>query len=513
MRPMLQYVAKRDGEKDRVIPTFYKGNTMADSESILQLGIEAARAGDKAEARELFRLVTREDPHNQQGWLWLAGVAEDREEKRAALQHVIEIDPTNELARKGLAALGYGHVPASPETPPPMATEAPIPAETPTAPSAPPRPLSDTAPLPTTPSEQTSRTTAAIFGTADSLAASDVAGTSPTGRLGARTYDSSGPLSTLTDDAVASSVDTDQDDYDLEDYQQLPPSSGRDDAYQTVAPDTQPRRRSALPWLPILLGLAVIVALFLIYNTFIANPQTATNRPGATETTAALGGENIAPGSTEQSTTQTAVAGAQTTAEGTIEGTPAPTGEGTGAPQESQTVVVVVPPDATGATEAGTAPPQTTQAPPPPANSSDVASANPAIVPNDTSIQAGQWTFTYSGIKNVTDSIGGVAPSHGQFQIVLVAVANNSDQAASIPDGLLVLKDAQGHVYDFNRAVSIDYFQRAGGAGQAADVDANAQIPSNDALTSMPLLFDVPPDATNLVLLSRNNLNQGFMIR
>src|SRR5688500_15914950 len=78
---------------------------MADSDSILQLGIEAARAGDKAEARELFRLVTREDPGNVQGWLWLAGVAEDREEKRAALEHVLDLDPANDLARKGLAAL------------------------------------------------------------------------------------------------------------------------------------------------------------------------------------------------------------------------------------------------------------------------------------------------------------------------------------------------------------------------------------------------------------------------
>jgi hypothetical protein len=128
-------------------------------------------------------------------------------------------------------------------------------------------------------------------------------------------------------------------------------------------------------------------------------------------------------------------------------------------------------------------------------------------------VQAGQWTFTYSGIKNVTDSIGGVAPSHGQYQIVLLAVANSSGQATAIPDGFFVLKDAQGHVYDFNRAVSVDYFKRAGGAGQAADVGADAQIPSNDALTSVPLLFDVPPDATNLVLLSRDNVNQGFMIR
>src|SRR5687767_7537027 len=79
---------------------------MADTQSILQLGIEAARAGDKDEARNLFRLLTRETPNDPQAWLWLAGVAEDRGEKRAALEAVTRLDPSNELARQGLAALG-----------------------------------------------------------------------------------------------------------------------------------------------------------------------------------------------------------------------------------------------------------------------------------------------------------------------------------------------------------------------------------------------------------------------
>src|SRR5436190_904356 len=39
---------------------------MADTESILQLGIEAARAGDKDEARNLFRLLTREPPRTRE---------------------------------------------------------------------------------------------------------------------------------------------------------------------------------------------------------------------------------------------------------------------------------------------------------------------------------------------------------------------------------------------------------------------------------------------------------------
>ena len=56
---------------------------MADTESILQLGIDAARAGQKEEARDLFRLLTREKPDDPQAWLWLAGVSDDRAEKAA----------------------------------------------------------------------------------------------------------------------------------------------------------------------------------------------------------------------------------------------------------------------------------------------------------------------------------------------------------------------------------------------------------------------------------------------
>ena len=48
---------------------------MAESDTILQLGIEAAREGNRDEARNLFSLLTRQEPDNVQAWLWLAGVA------------------------------------------------------------------------------------------------------------------------------------------------------------------------------------------------------------------------------------------------------------------------------------------------------------------------------------------------------------------------------------------------------------------------------------------------------
>ncbi|NJP06332.1 MAG: hypothetical protein HC837_12240, partial [Chloroflexaceae bacterium] len=79
---------------------------MTDPGSILQLGIEAAREGNKEEARNLFRLLTSEHPDHAQAWIWLAGVAENRSERQVALERVLELDPNNELAIKGLQALG-----------------------------------------------------------------------------------------------------------------------------------------------------------------------------------------------------------------------------------------------------------------------------------------------------------------------------------------------------------------------------------------------------------------------
>ena len=79
---------------------------MADSEQILQLGIEEARSGNREEARNLFELLTRQEPNNSTAWLWLAGVADNTDQRRAALQRVLELDPNNDMARRGLESLG-----------------------------------------------------------------------------------------------------------------------------------------------------------------------------------------------------------------------------------------------------------------------------------------------------------------------------------------------------------------------------------------------------------------------
>jgi hypothetical protein len=271
------------------------------------------------------------------------------------------------------------------------------------------------------------------------------------------------------------------------------------------------------------------------------SPGAATAAPdttGGTTAGPATAGETAAPPDTQTAAVPapvqtaaapgagaTAVAGAGATAAPAADATQAPAGaaqtqapaaaQQTAAPP-AQTTIVVVAPSATVVPPT----PAPTQAPPPPAPPAapaappDVAAANPAVVPNGTVVQAGQWSFTATNFQNVaTGSYGGSPPTRGQYRVVVLQVANNTGQPATIPDGFFVVKDAQGRVYDFNRAASVDYLNRFGGPGVAADIGADTPVPSNNSLTSVPLLFDVPPDATNLVLFSRENMNQGFQLR
>jgi len=71
---------------------------MADAKEILQFGIEAARDGNREEARNLFTLLTKQDPNNIQAWLWLAGVSDTPTQRRNALERALQSDPHNEMA-------------------------------------------------------------------------------------------------------------------------------------------------------------------------------------------------------------------------------------------------------------------------------------------------------------------------------------------------------------------------------------------------------------------------------
>jgi twitching motility two-component system response regulator PilG len=70
--------------------------------ALLQAGMAAAKASDKAGARGFLRRLTEQEPDDEQGWLWLAGVAESAEQAIQALQQVLRINPKNGRALSGI---------------------------------------------------------------------------------------------------------------------------------------------------------------------------------------------------------------------------------------------------------------------------------------------------------------------------------------------------------------------------------------------------------------------------
>jgi len=80
-------------------------------------GIAAAKAGKRAEARELLLRVVDADENNLQAWLWLSGVVTTLEDREVCLQNVLALDPVNEAAQRGLAKV-RAEIEATPEIEP-----------------------------------------------------------------------------------------------------------------------------------------------------------------------------------------------------------------------------------------------------------------------------------------------------------------------------------------------------------------------------------------------------------
>jgi hypothetical protein len=76
-----------------------------DTTATLNQAILAAKAGRKGEARRLLESVLDADERNEQAWLWLSGVLDDVEDRTICLENVLTINPGNQAARQGLAAL------------------------------------------------------------------------------------------------------------------------------------------------------------------------------------------------------------------------------------------------------------------------------------------------------------------------------------------------------------------------------------------------------------------------
>ncbi|MEP6985480.1 MAG: hypothetical protein ABI970_07775 [Chloroflexota bacterium] len=79
------------------------GNTSLDEK--LRTGIEAARRGDKATASRLLRQVVDITPNNEVAWMWLASALDNLQERKAALEQALRINPSNTRAQQALDQL------------------------------------------------------------------------------------------------------------------------------------------------------------------------------------------------------------------------------------------------------------------------------------------------------------------------------------------------------------------------------------------------------------------------
>lgn len=67
-------------------------------EQLMQLGVQATRSGNKANARMIFQQILERDRENERAWLWMAAVAETPTDRVRFLKTVLRINPNNQTA-------------------------------------------------------------------------------------------------------------------------------------------------------------------------------------------------------------------------------------------------------------------------------------------------------------------------------------------------------------------------------------------------------------------------------
>jgi hypothetical protein len=365
---------------------------MADANEILQLGIEAARDGNREEARNLFTLLTRQEPDNIQGWLWLAGVSDTADQRRAALERAIEIDPQNEMALRGLRAMG---------------------------------------------------------GTRGSLAERGRNLMQRTGAIlgGGGRRNTADNRQSSGRNATANPVITHEEELTAE-----------FEAFEEEYDDG--RGPSPFMW-GILLAIALVLVVY-VGSQFFMGGSSSTNSGSFLD--GLFGSDTAAEASPEPTTDALATATPRATM--TAEPTPEPT---------------AVPLMDIGLTE---------------------------------SLNNSGWEY---GIREPlifgdrTDKLSDVPPTNGRYVVLVVVIGNTSGNAQSLPEDFFVLTDDQGREYKANFERSNTLFVNGGGKGVVSDLGVYEVVTSN-VLQSVPLIFDVHADATNLRLYGGNNRSQGWLI-
>ncbi len=76
-------------------------------EELLQMGIRAAKSGNKEGARMMLEQVLNQDKRNERAMMWMAKIADSKPERKKWLDKVLEINPDNSNARSALKSMVY----------------------------------------------------------------------------------------------------------------------------------------------------------------------------------------------------------------------------------------------------------------------------------------------------------------------------------------------------------------------------------------------------------------------
>jgi len=144
--------------------------------------------------------------------------------------------------------------------------------------------------------------------------------------------------------------------------------------------------------------------------------------------------------------------------------------------------------------------PQPTAAPPT-ALPSPLPTPRQTLAPGQV-VEHGQWHAILIRPEDAVvldGSIGSFQPN-GRFVLALVAIGNDGQAPARLPDDLFALVDGSGKRYAPLPKISTAYLNTYG-RGQHGDLSLEDPIPSDGGNKSVPLIFDVPPSARPLYLL------------
>ena len=72
------------------------------AKTLVHRGVDAANDDRKSFARQCFTQALEHEADNEMAWLWLASIADTKEEKTACFEKVLSINPDNETAQHSL---------------------------------------------------------------------------------------------------------------------------------------------------------------------------------------------------------------------------------------------------------------------------------------------------------------------------------------------------------------------------------------------------------------------------